>query len=534
MIKKVLAAAAGLLTLTAALTSCGTNSGNSSGSSDSPKEADWSQNVEIANFTAPQIGDKVIEMNIRDYGTVKIRLFPEYADKGVENFTKLAEDGYYDGLTFHRVIEDFMIQGGDPLGTGSGGKCIWGNSFDGGTDPHLIHAAGAIAYANSGSTATNGSQFYIVTGTEVTDEDLDYYQNGSGHTYTENAREVYKKAGGTPFLDGNYTVFGQVYEGLDVVFNIQHVDTNSSDKPINDVIMDSVKVTEYNGEELKWYISDYDYQAPTEPPVENIDIANFTAPQEGETVVDLKIKDYGDVMIKLFPEYAEKGVENFVEHAKEGYYDGLTFHRVINEFMIQGGDPLGNGMGGESIWGGEFDGGTDPHLIHTAGAIAYANSGSTATNGSQFYIVTGLVYTDSDFDVLEKRGYKFSDNAKALYKTVGGTPHLDGGYTVFGQVYDGLDIIFKIQQVETDLSDKPIEDVIIESATVGEYSGGKIRWYITDYDDTDTDEENSDAPEDTDITQEEDGETGSDAEVSAEEETSEAETTTVEDNTDAE
>ncbi|MDE6679088.1 MAG: peptidylprolyl isomerase, partial [Ruminococcus sp.] len=75
-------------------------------------------------------------MNIRDYGTVKIRLFPEYADKGVENFVELAKKGYYDGLKFHRVINDFMIQGGDPNGNGTGGESIWGESFDGGTDPH--------------------------------------------------------------------------------------------------------------------------------------------------------------------------------------------------------------------------------------------------------------------------------------------------------------------------------------------------------------------------------------------------------------
>ena len=106
----------------------------------------------------------------------------------------------------------------------------------------------------------------------------------------------------------------------------------------------------------------------------------------------MTIKDYGDIKIKLFPEEAEKGVENFTGLAKDGYYDNLIFHRVINDFMIQGGDPLGNGTGGESIWGDKFDGGTSENLIHTAGAVAYANSGSTSTNGSQFYIVTGTKY----------------------------------------------------------------------------------------------------------------------------------------------
>lgn len=215
----------------------------------------------------------------------------------------------------------------------------------------------------------------------------------------------------------------------------------------------------------------------------DVSIANFTAPEDGEQIIIMNIKDYGEVKIKLFPEYADKGVENFVEHAKEGYYDGLTFHRVISDFMIQGGDPLGTGTGGESIWGDKFDGGTDPHLIHAAGAVAYANSGSTATNGSQFYIVTGTVYGESELDEIDAY-YQLglSDEAKQLYTTVGGTPWLDGGYTVFGQVFDGLDVIFEIQNVATDAgNNKPLEDVVMESVTVGEYDGGEIKWYISDY-----------------------------------------------------
>ncbi len=211
--------------------------------------------------------------------------------------------------------------------------------------------------------------------------------------------------------------------------------------------------------------------------------ANFTAPEKGEQIIIMKIKDYGEVKFKLFPEYAEKGVENFVELAKKGYYDGLTFHRVINDFMIQGGDPLGTGTGGESIWGEKFDGGTDPHLIHAAGALAYANSGSTATNGSQFYIVTGTVYEPEELDdLLSYYKISLSQEAKDIYTTQGGTPWLDGGYTVFGQVFDGLDIIFEAQKVQVDAgNNKPVEDLIIESVTVGEYDGEELKWYMSDY-----------------------------------------------------
>lgn len=212
-------------------------------------------------------------------------------------------------------------------------------------------------------------------------------------------------------------------------------------------------------------------------------IANFTAPEKGEQIIIMSIKNYGEVKIKLFPEYADKGVENFVELAKQGYYDGLTFHRVISDFMIQGGDPEGTGMGGQSIWGDKFDGGTDSHLIHAAGAVAYANSGSTATNGSQFYIVTGTVYTEDDLNELDAYySLNLTDEAKSIYTSVGGTPWLDGGYTVFGQVFEGLDVIFEVQNVATDTtSNKPLEDVVMESVTVGEYDGEELHWYISDY-----------------------------------------------------
>ena len=206
------------------------------------------------------------------------------------------------------------------------------------------------------------------------------------------------------------------------------------------------------------------------------EVKNYTAPENGEKILIIKVKDYGEIKIKLFPEYAEKGVENILGLADKSYYNGVIFHRIINNFMIQGGDPTGTGIGGESIYGKYFDGGTDPHLIHVSGAVAYANSGSTATNGSQFYIVTGQQIQESQFPD------DYPAAGKAAYLKTGGTPWLDGGYTVFGQVFDGLDIVYKLQKVETDANDKPLKDVVIESATVAEYNGEELKWYITDYD----------------------------------------------------
>ncbi|MBR2337910.1 MAG: peptidylprolyl isomerase, partial [Clostridia bacterium] len=108
-------------------------------------------------------------------------------------------------------------------------------------------------------------------------------------------------------------------------------------------------------------------------------------PIAGETVAILHT-NHGDIAIRLFPDHAPKTVENFVTHAKNGYYDGLIFHRVINDFMIQGGDPTGTGCGGESIWGHPFKDEFTPELHNLRGALSMANAGP-GTNGSQFFIV---------------------------------------------------------------------------------------------------------------------------------------------------
>ena len=281
MNKKFLTLAVCGLTAASMLTACGktftetnTTEGESSKIVIGESEADTkpAENVEIVNFTAPENGDTIVEINFKDYGTVKIRLFPDYAPTACDNFTQLIEKGYYDGLTFHRIIKDFMIQGGDPEGNGMGGESTWGGSFDGGKYYNLIHAAGAVAYANSGSTATNGSQFYIVTG-EVYDD--------AG--FADTVKEVYKKTGGTPFLDGGYTVFGQVIDGLDVVFEIQKTLTDDDDKPLADVVMESVTVEEYDGSEIKWYISDYSTDDAEETDTENTSETEENTDTEIET-----------------------------------------------------------------------------------------------------------------------------------------------------------------------------------------------------------------------------------------------------------
>lgn len=232
---------------------------STSGASTEATAIEWLPDVEIHNFNMPEEGEKIAVINVKDYGTIKIKLFPEDADKGVENFIGLAEMNYYDEIIFHRVIPNFMIQGGDPKGNGTGGKSIWGDKFDGGTSEHLYHFTGAVAYANSGEeyggTATNGSQFYIVNTPDGYLENTceEYYTYSSGqYNWPGNVAEKYSEVGGVPFLDGGYTVFGQVFEGMDVVRAIAAVETSqaegSKDKPLTQVLMESVRIEEYHAE----------------------------------------------------------------------------------------------------------------------------------------------------------------------------------------------------------------------------------------------------------------------------------------------
>ena len=232
-------------------------------------------------------------------------------------------------------------------------------------------------------------------------------------------------------------------------------------------------------------------------------------PQKGETIAVMHTS-LGDISIRLFPDKAPKMVENFVTHAKNGYYDGLKFHRVINDFMIQGGDPRGNGTGGESIWGKPFEDEFDVELRNFRGALSMANAGPS-TNGSQFFINQSKAdafktmvdsiktnyerykktdsykdikswqallanrmsdTTSGTFEILPER---LTDEVIDLYCQTGGNMNLDGslrnrgGHTVFGQVYEGMDVVDAIGQTAVDENQKPCEDITINSVSIETY-----------------------------------------------------------------
>ena len=202
-------------------------------------------------------------------------------------------------------------------------------------------------------------------------------------------------------------------------------------------------------------------------------------PEEGETVAIIKVKDYGEMKVKFFEKIAPKAVENFITHSKNGYYNGLTFHRVINEFMIQGGDPEGTGFGGESIWGDGFGPEIARELVPYRGSLCMAMSSKPNSIGSQFFI-TQANYSEDMNSLLKQGGYP----AELLeeYKAYGGYMSLYLQYTVFGQVYEGLDVLDKIATAKThsvplvvdgidygNQEDKPVEDVVIENIEITTY-----------------------------------------------------------------
>ncbi len=154
-----------------------------------------------------------------------------------------------------------------------------------------------------------------------------------------------------------------------------------------------------------------------------------------DLIIDLETNQ-GTIKLKLFPEVAPKACQNFARHAKDGYYNGIIFHRVIKDFMVQGGDPTGSGMGGESIWGKPFEDECKPEVtFNRKGLLAMANAGP-GTNGSQFFI------------------------------TCAPTPWLNGNHTIFGEVIDGYDVVEKIENCQTGMQDRPVEEQKIISAKV--------------------------------------------------------------------
>ncbi len=218
-------------------------------------------------------------------------------------------------------------------------------------------------------------------------------------------------------------------------------------------------------------------------------------PEKGEEIAVITMKTGEIFKLRFFPDEAPKAVYNFKLHALQGYYDGLTFHRVVKNFMIQGGDPLGSGSGGESVWGEPFPDEFNSNLLNIDGAVSMANSGAN-TNGSQFFInATNQTQTDWNnyemgFEQYQKDPDVFTSNfgrwikmdivpdeMKELYNEYGGNPYLDGyysttgeGHTVFAQVFEGMENVLSLSEAAVGENGyTPVENMVIEKVAVTVY-----------------------------------------------------------------
>ena len=393
--------------LMAAMTLCVGCSSAKDGSKDTTKATTETKMKVQSKYKVPKItaakktdqladaqkGETIVTMKVKGYGEMQFKFFMKKAPLAVKNFVTLASNGYFDGQIFHRVINDFMIQSGDPTGTGTGGESIWGEDFDNEVCEELLPLRGSLCMANSGAD-TNGSQFFIVQ-----------------------AKADTAKKG---LEEGNV----ELTKKQQALFLDQITAAKKTDQ--------------------------------------------LADAQKGETIVTMKVKGYGEMQFKFFMKKAPLAVKNFVTLASNGYFDGQIFHRVINDFMIQSGDPTGTGTGGESIWGEDFDNEVCEELLPLRGSLCMANSGAD-TNGSQFFIVQAKA--DTAKKGLEEGNVELTKKQQALFLDQGGYPSLTGSYTVFGQMINGYDVLDKISGCKTQDNgsgevSQPVKKVVIEKMTV--------------------------------------------------------------------
>lgn len=237
-----------VLSFSVFLTACSSQKGTSSKKEEAKKTSNLGYQMD-----SPKQGEKIAIMSTSK-GDIKIRLFPDKAPKTVENFEKLSQKGYYNGVTFHRVIKNFCLQAGDPTATGSGGESIYGSEFEDEFCEDLLNLTGALSMANRGKN-TNTSQFFFNHGGPQNFPGIDKFMSSLNKSLiSDKYKELYKKYGGNPNLDGYYskqkkghTVFGQVFgaESMQVLDNIAESEVDGQDKPKSDVIINSIEIKFY-------------------------------------------------------------------------------------------------------------------------------------------------------------------------------------------------------------------------------------------------------------------------------------------------
>lgn len=231
------------------------------------------------------------------------------------------------------------------------------------------------------------------------------------------------------------------------------------------------KDTFYSNTEYKYpdrEIKKYDISKVSAKSTPAKDKAQLEKPKKGEEIA-VMVTSMGTITIRFFDEQSPLAVTNFKELVKQHYYDGMIWHRVMNNFMIQGGDPTATGRGGQSVYGNTFADEYNNNLYNFRGAVSMANAGGgSSTNGSQFFINQ---CPNCGYDAETLAGYGWPAWAAEVYEKLGGYPSLDNVHTVFGQVVEGMDVVDKIAAVKTDDNDKPVNNVYIYEVTLEKYKG---------------------------------------------------------------
>lgn len=349
------------------------------------------------------LGESVsIAIVVKNFGTIKADLYPKIAPITVAHIVSLIQDEFYDGLIFHRVIDGFMIQGGDPTGTGLGDpgqKKIYGEFTDNGVNNNLKNTRGVLAMARSRDPNSATSQFFINT--------------------VDNAH-----------LDGQYATFGRVTEGMDVVDAIAKVPTDAGDRPLTEVVIETIRIEQINTDAI------------TTAEVTTVDPNTPDDPQIGTDPVKITIEvaNFGTIKAELYPAKAPITVTHIVKLINSHFYDGLIFHRIIDGFMIQGGDPTGTGFGSpdqETIKGEFAANGVNNDLKNLRGVLAMA-----------------------------RKSYPYDSATSQFFINLVDNPGLDGQYATFGMVTEGMEVVDAIAKVQTDANDRPLTDVVITSIRI--------------------------------------------------------------------
>lgn len=352
----------------------------------------------------------IVSMEIDGHGDIILLLDATTAPATVQNFVNLVDEGFYNGKTFHRIVKGFMIQGGDPNANGSGGlpEKIKGEFTNNGFYNTLSHKRGTISMARSEDKNSASCQFFICH---------------------DDATQ----------LDGSYAAFGYVAEGLEIVDKLANYykKTDGSEtapeygmyggsiknKSLQPVIKSCKILEEYTSPVTEiTYKTEVTPTVPEQKPDASVLYTTRDVSGHDMKQVVMKIKDYGEVKLILDATTAPKTVENFIKLASEGFYNGKTFHRIVEGFVIQGGDPKADGTGNTDPITGEFENnGHENDIDHVRGVISMARGGS----------------------IFEPEKY-YNTGSCQFFICLDDAPNLDGDYAAFGYVISGMNVIDRV------------------------------------------------------------------------------------------